>query len=151
MIDEPTGEFDMQLKEIMTKEVELLDSEATVKEAAQAMKRRNIGALPLRKDDRLVGMLTDRDIVVRALADGLDISKVKVSQIMTSPIAYCFEDQSIEDAGKIMEEKQIRRLPVLNRQKRLVGFVSLADVAVQGRDDLLSGKVLEAVSLASVH
>ena len=141
----------MTLKEIMTKEVELLDSEATVKDAAQAMKRRNIGAIPLRKGDRLVGMITDRDIVVRALADGLDVGEVKVSQIMTSPIAYCFEDQSIEEAGRIMEEKQIRRLPVLNRQKRLVGFVSLGDVAIQGHDEMLSGRVLEAVSEAAVH
>ena len=141
----------MQLKEIMTKDVELLDSEATVKDAARAMKRRNIGAIPLRKGDRLVGMVTDRDIVVRALADGLDVGKIKVSQIMTSPIAYCFEDQSIEEAAQIMEEKQIRRLPVLSRQKRLVGFVSLGDVAVQGHDEMLSGKVLEAVSEARVH
>jgi len=140
----------MLLKDIMTPGVELLDAGATVKEAAEIMKRHNIGAIPLRNGDRLVGMLTDRDIVVRGLADGLDISKLRVSQIMTSPIAYCFEDQTIEEAGHIMEEKQIRRLPVLNRQKRLVGFVSLGDVALQNQG-LLSGKILEAVSKATIH
>ena len=83
----------MLLKEIMTEDVELLDHDATLNEAARIMKDRNIGSIPVRKNDKLAGMITDRDIVVRALAMGADPTKEKVSNIMTSPITYCFEDR----------------------------------------------------------
>lgn len=141
----------MQLSKIMTKKVELLDSEATVREAAQLMRKKGIGAIPVFKDDRLIGMITDRDIVVKALANDLDITMTKVSQIMHSPIAYAFDDMEIDEAALIMEKQKIRRLPVLNRKKRLVGFVSLGDIAVKGDDEELSGEVLEAVCEAASH
>lgn len=141
----------MQLKEIMSKDVELLDADATLNEAARKMKDRNIGSIPVRKGDRLAGLITDRDIVVRGLAMGADPMTEKVSNIMTSPIVYCFEDQTIEEAAQVMEEKGIRRLPVLSREKRLTGFVSLHDVACDGKDEKLTGRILQSVSQAAVH
>lgn len=141
----------MRLKKIMTRDVEVLDSDADVLAAARIMKDKKVGSIPLRDGDRLVGMITDRDIVIKVLAEGLDPENVRVSNIMTSPIVYCFEDQSLEDAAEVMEEHQIRRLPILNDEKRLVGFVSLSDIAVYGKDKKLSGKLLEAVCENWVH
>jgi len=136
----------MQLKEIMTHGVNAVPPDATLKEAAEKMKNLDIGPLPVCDGEQLVGMLTDRDITVRAVAEGRDPTKAKVRDVMTSDIVYCFEDQSVEEAAKLMEEKQIRRLPVLNRNKWLVGIVSLGDLAVSSGDQKLAGEVLEQVS-----
>jgi CBS domain-containing protein len=105
-----------------------------------------VGPLPVCDGDRLGGMLTDRDITVRATAAGLDPKTTRVRDVMTDEVLYCFEDQNTDEAARIMAEQQIRRLVILNRDKRLVGIVSLGDVAVQTGDDRLSGEVLERVS-----
>jgi len=102
--------------------------------------------MPVCGQDRLVGILTDRDITVRAIAEGCDPKTTKVREAMTEEIFYCFEDQDVHEAAKMMEEKQIRRLLVLNRDKRLVGIVSLGDLAVQTGDRTKAGTVLEGVS-----
>jgi CBS domain-containing protein len=95
------------------------------------MKALDIGPLPVCCEDRLVGMITDRDITVRATAEGYDPRTEQVHDAMTAGIFYCLEDQSVEEAALLMKEKQIRRLPVLNHEKRLVGIVSLGDLAVE--------------------
>jgi CBS domain-containing protein len=91
-------------------------------------------------------MVTDRDITIRATADGRDPRQTPVREVMTSELFYCFEDQPVEEAASLMEEHQIRRLPILNRQKDLVGIVSLGDLAVDTSDEELVGQVLEEVS-----
>jgi CBS domain-containing protein len=117
----------MKTKDILTKNPEVIHPNATICEAARKMKQYDIGMLPVCDGDRLVGSLTDRDITVRAIADGADPLRTKVREVMTSKIHYCFEESDLDDVGRIMEEEQIRRLPVLNSEKRLVGIISLGD------------------------
>jgi CBS domain-containing protein len=136
----------MKLKEIMTEEVEVVKPDATLYEAANKMRNLDVGALPVCDGDRLVGMLTDRDMTVRAVADGLDPKKALVRDSMTPEMAWCFEDQTATEAEHLMAEKQIRRLPVLNRDKRLVGIISLGDLATKTTGMRAVGKTLEAVS-----
>jgi len=138
----------MFLRDVMTKKVELLNYNETLSEASEKMRNLNVGAMPVKKNERLVGMLTDRDIVVRALALGLEPRLETVENIMTTPIIYCYEDQTMEDAATIMEEKKIRRLPVFDREKRLTGFVSLGDMAKGTSNEKLMGEILECVSSA---
>jgi CBS domain-containing protein len=136
----------MRVNEVMTRGVECIDPDASLQEAAAKMKALDIGPLPVCDNDRLAGMVTDRDITVRATAEGEDPTEIRVRDIMTPEVFYCFEDDLVEDAARQMEEKQIRRLLVLNRDKRLVGIVSLGDLAVETGDDQMVGNTLEAVS-----
>lgn len=119
----------MLIKECMTEHVVLGTPDMTLCEAAKKMRDGDFGILPIQQNDRLVGMLTDRDIVVRALAVGLDPEVTNVKEVMTPNVLYCFEDQSIEEVAENLGRNQIQRLPVLNRQKRLVGILSLGDLA----------------------
>src|SRR5262249_38468201 len=125
---------------------ECVNPTTSLQQAARKMKNLDVGPLPVCENDRLVGMVTDRDITVRAVAEGCDINKTMVRDIMTPDIVYCFDDQDVEEADRLMEDNQIRRLVVLNRDKRLVGIVSLGDLAVETGDERLSGKTLEKVS-----
>jgi CBS domain-containing protein len=137
----------MQVKDIMTSGVECIAPTATLREAAQRMRELDIGPLPVcGEDDRLAGMITDRDIAIRAVADGLDPGMAKVGDVMSPNIIYCYEDQDISDAAHMMEQNQIRRLVVLNRGMQLVGIVSLGDLAVDCGDEQLAGHTLEAIS-----
>lgn len=137
----------MFVEEIMTRDVECISPDTSVQEAAKKMRDLDIGPLPICGDnDRLVGILTDRDITIRAVAEGKDLKRTQVRDIMSPHIVYCFEDQDVTEAARLMEERQIRRLVVLNRQKRLVGIVSLGDLAVVTHDLRLAGEALEAVS-----
>ena len=136
----------MQVKDVMTKGAECTFATVPLDKAAEQMRNLNVGSLPVCDSDRLVGMITDRDITVRATSLSLDPATTKVVDVMTPVIHYCYEDQAIEEAAALMKEKQIRRLPVLNRNRQLVGIVSLGDLAVQGRDDELSGETLEKIS-----
>jgi len=120
----------MQVEEIMTRLVEVIDPNTTIRDAARRMRADNIGALPVSENDRLIGMVTDRDIVVRAVADERSISDTTVRQVMSEGTCYCFDDEDVEQAAQVMSKYQVRRLPVLNRDKRLVGFVALADLAL---------------------
>jgi CBS domain-containing protein len=134
------------LKDVMTPGVEVIHPNATVAEAAEKMKMLNVGVIPVCDGGRLVGMLTDRDIVVRIIADQRDPKRTTVTEAMTPGVTYCFEDEDVQKAARVMVEQQIRRLLILNRDKRLVGIVSLGDLAVQTEDTQLSGEVLEYVS-----
>jgi CBS domain-containing protein len=137
----------MQVKEVMTRGVECVRPADSIARAAERMRELNVGALPVCGDnDRLMGMITDRDITVRATAGACDPCGTCVSDVMTPNIVYCFEDQNVEKAARLMEENQIRRLVVLNRDKHLVGIASLGDLAVKTGDEGLSGEALEQVS-----
>ena len=136
----------MQLQDVMTPAVEVIAPEASISEAAEKMSHRDIGPLPVCDGERLVGMLTDRDITVRAVAAGRDPRMTPVRDIMTPDVIYGFEDQAVEDAARLMEQYQIRRLPVLNRSKQLVGMVALGDLAVHTRTRPMAADVLEQVS-----
>lgn len=136
----------MELREIMTRDVEVVNAGASLKEAASKMKVLDVGLIPVCDGDRLQGILTDRDITIRATADGRDPKKTKVTDVMSTDLAYCLEEQEIEEAVSLMEARQIRRIPILNQDKRLVGIVSLADIAVHVRNRELSGETLEEIS-----
>lgn len=136
-----------KLNEIMTREVIIIHSHDTLQTAAKKMRDYDIGFLPVYDGDKLVGVLSDRDIVIRALADGID-PKTKLSMaLVTSPVIYCFDDQSIDDATDLMHDNQIRRLVILDRgKKQLVGVISLGDLALRVGDKM-SGEVLQGVSV----
>lgn len=127
----------MQIREVMTPGAEVVHCDAAAREAAKKMKELDIGSLPVCDGDRLEGMITDRDIATRLVAEGLDASTTKVSDIMTPGVTYCFDDQTVEEASTVMEAHRIRRLPILNREQQLIGILSLGDLAVrtQGTED----------------
>lgn len=134
------------LKEIMTPTVVCLGPDSSLREVAAKMKDLDAGSIPICDKDRLVGMVTDRDIVIKTLGSDRDPEAVKAGDVMSSPIVYCFEDQSVEDVARIMEARQVRRLVVLNREKRLVGIVSLGDISLKGGSNEVSEEILEQVS-----
>ena len=136
----------MKVNEIITHDPQVIRPETALIEAAQKMKSLDIGMLPVCDGDRLVGVITDRDITVRGVAQGRDTKTARVQEIMTPKVIYCFDDEDVKDVAKKMEKKQVRRLPVLNREKRLVGIVSLGDLAVRTGKEKLAGEVLERVS-----
>jgi CBS domain-containing protein len=118
----------MKVSDVMTSEVLLVNSYHTICDAAQIMAKADTGALPVAEDDRLVGVITDRDIAVRAIAQRKGPDTL-VSEVMSTEVLYCYEDEDAEHVAKNMGENQVRRLPVLNRQKRLVGIVSIGDLS----------------------
>jgi CBS domain-containing protein len=119
----------MQIKDVMTEKVDLVNPTTTLADAARKMREDDVGALPVGEGDDLVGMITDRDITVRAIAEGKDPAATTVRDAMSEDVLYCFEDQSTEEVAANMGAQQIRRLPVVNRDKRLVGIVSLGDLS----------------------
>jgi CBS domain-containing protein len=136
----------MKLSEIMTRDVVIMQPDDSLQSAAKKMRERNIGFLPVCDGEDLIGVISDRDITIRALADGMDVNIMLGRDLMTAPAIYCFDDQDVAEAAKIMEENQIRRLVVLSRDdKRLVGVVSLGDLARHEPADR-SGHVLQKVS-----
>ena len=136
----------MDLRDIMSRNVEVVNASASLEDAAIKMKNLDVGLIPVCDGDRLQGVLTDRDITIRATANGRDPKITKVTDVMTTDIAYCLEDQEVEEAVSLMEARQIRRLPILNQNKSLVGIVSLADIVVHVGDRDLSGETLEEIS-----
>lgn len=119
----------MQIREIMSHNVELIDPNSTLRDAALKLRAEDIGAMPVGENDRLIGMITDRDIVTRCTAEDHKPSQCRVRDVMSKKICYCFEDDDLEAAAHIMAEHQVRRLPVLNRNRRLTGMISLADLS----------------------
>lgn len=120
----------MKISDIMTRDVQVVAPEDTLQTAAQMMAVYDFGMVPVGKNDRLIGMLTDRDITTRAVARGLNPTDCKVSEVMSPEVNYVYEYETVEDAARNMSDLQVRRLPVLDRTKRLVGIVSLGDLAV---------------------
>ena len=137
----------MQVREIMSHEAKIIDPNTTIRDVAQRMRADDIGALPVGENDRLIGMVTDRDIIVRAVAEERAPGSTTVREVMSDDVFYCFEDEDVDRAAKTMAEQQVRRLPVLNRDKRLVGVVALADL---GRESTDAGKTaLKGISEAT--
>jgi CBS domain-containing protein len=136
----------MNIQDIMTRDVEVVAPNASLQTAAQRMKDLDVGSLPVCDGERLLGMITDRDITIRATAMGKNPGDTAVSDTMSSGVTYCFEDQPISEAAQMMEEQQIRRLPILNRQKKLVGIVSLGDLAVDGGNKSVAGEAITEIS-----
>jgi len=137
----------MQVKDVMTKGAKCIGPDDNLQKAARMMKDLDVGPLPVCGDnDKLIGMVTDRDIVVRAIAEGRDPATTRVRDVMSPGICTCFEEDDIGAAANLMRDKQIRRLVVLNRDKRLAGIVSLGDLATETHDERLAGRTLEHVS-----
>jgi CBS domain-containing protein len=134
----------MKVREAMTGNVRLTSPDRSIREAAQMMIDQDIGALPVGEDDRLVGMITDRDIAVRAVAKGLG-PDTKIRDVMSEDVLYCFEDEDLDDAAQNMGDIKVRRLPVLNRDKRLVGIISISDLS-RREDAEQIGKAIADIS-----
>jgi CBS domain-containing protein len=139
----------MQLQTIMTRDVQAIPPNMSLRDAARTMKALNVGALPVCQNDKLIGLITDRDITVRAVAATQDAPSCPVSDVMTPNLICCYEDDDVEKAAQRMEDAQIRRLPVIDHNHRLVGIVSLGDLATRSHDGKLSSEVLEQVSRPS--
>ena len=133
----------MLVKDIMTPKMESILPTATLREAAQKMRDLNLGSLPVAKDGKLVGMITDRDICCRGVADGLNAARAEVREIMSRDISFCFNDDTVSQAVRQMEERHIRRLAVLNHDKTFAGFLTVDDLAHYSRQ--LAGEVLDTV------
>ncbi len=134
----------MLVKEVMTPKAEWVDPESTLLEAAKRMRDKDIGSLLVGEHDKIIGMVTDRDIACRGVARNLDPANAPVWKVMSERIFWCFDDQGIENAAHLMEKKKVRRLAVMNREKRMVGFLSVDDLA--HRAHALSGEVLDQVT-----
>ncbi|HVS78643.1 MAG TPA: CBS domain-containing protein [Steroidobacteraceae bacterium] len=119
----------MKVSEVMSRQVEIASPDDSIQRAAQMMARIDAGILPVGAGDRLVGMITDRDIAIRGAGEGRDPADTPVNEIMTPEVKYCFEDDDVDRVAQNMAELQVRRLPVLNRDKRLTGIISLGDIA----------------------
>src|SRR5260370_4476461 len=135
----------MLVREAMTQHAEWIRANITLKDAAQRMRDQDIGCLPVGENDRLVGMLTDRDLACRAVAQGLDAATTEVADVMTKGITWCFDDETVADVVERMEQKQIHHMPVLNREKRMIGILSLSDLALRG-PEALSTQVFKLAS-----
>jgi CBS domain-containing protein len=135
----------MKIREAMTRDVRMVRPDQTIREAAHLMAELDIGALPVEDGDRLVGMITDRDIAVRAVAEGRGADTM-VREVMTNEVKYCFDDQDIEEVTRNMGEQRLRRLPVVDRNKRLVGILSLGDLALDEDVQDEAGEALGGIS-----
>jgi len=136
----------MKIRDIMTPNVEYVWPDDTLQEAALKMKDLDVGPLPVCDRDRIAGILTDRDITVRAIALGRDPRSTRVRDVMTPDVIACHEDEDVEVAARLMQERQVRRLLVLDRDERLVGIVSLGNLAAETGDPQRIGEILQDVS-----
>ena len=135
----------MRIQDVMTAEVSFVHPDTPILEIARKMRDGDIGATPVVEDERLIGMVTDRDVVVRVIADGGDVRTKTARDAMSPGILYCFVDESVEAVLENMGDQQIRRLPVVDREKRLVGVVSLGDLALSGKRKA-AGEALQEIS-----
>lgn len=135
----------MQVQQIMQTAIRFAEPNMTIRDAARSMRADNIGALPVSENGRLVGMVTDRDIVVRAVAEERSPGDTSVREVMSQGVCYCFEDDDIDQAAEVMAEHQVRRLPVINRDKQLVGFIALADLG-RTREENAAQDALRGIS-----
>lgn len=135
-----------KLKDIMTTDFHVIPANATILEASKMMATFDVGMLPVTEDGRLIGAITDRDIVIRSIAEGHGPSETPLSMAMTPEVIHLNEDEDVTEAATVMEERQIRRLIVADSENRPVGIASLGDLAMQSRDTQLAGEVLTEVS-----
>jgi CBS domain-containing protein len=137
----------MKVRDVMTETVERVPPNSSLCDVATKMKEIDVGAIPVFEGDRLVGMVTDRDIVVRAVAAGKNPAQTPAKDVMSAGVIYCFDDQDVGVAANLMKKEKVRRLIALNRDKRLVGIVSLGDLAAHA-DGTIAGRTLESVASA---
>ena len=137
-----------KLKDLMSRDVKIISPDMTIKDAASKMRDGDFGMMPVGEDDRLIGTISDRDIAIRAVAEGKD-SGTKVRDVMSEGVAWAYEDDSVEEAAKIMSERQVRRLPIVDRDKRLVGIVALGDFAVESSEIRPAAQALSEISKPS--
>jgi CBS domain-containing protein len=148
---EPEQEvFIMQIKEVMSRNVVLASPRESLSEVAQMMAEKDIGFMPVGDGDKIVGMITDRDMVIRGIAAGKG-PDTPVSEVMTRDVKYCFDDEDIDHVILNMGENQVRRLPVMNRQKRLIGIVTLADAALEHDPVVVGEAFLRVVEPGGDH
>ena len=138
--------FGKKVADIMTCDVEIVGADTNLQTAAETMRRLDIGVLPVGSGRNVQGIITDRDIVVRGVAEALDPRATRVGDLMTRDVVHCYDDQEVHEAAQLMKDKQIRRLLVFSRDEMLCGVLSLGDLAVDFGDDKVSGKVLEKIS-----
>lgn len=134
-----------RLKDVMSRDVKLVTPDTTIREAAQQMRDGDFGMLPVAENDRMIGAVSDRDIAIRAIADDKGPATT-VREVMSEGICWAYEDDSVEQAAKIMSDRQVRRLPVVNRDKRLVGIVALGDFAVEATEIKPAAEALSGIS-----
>jgi CBS domain-containing protein len=139
----------MKVHEIMPHNVECIDPETPIAKAADKMRDLDIGFLPICENDRLIGTVTDRDITIRSVAQGRDPRLAPVREIMTQQVFYCYEDDDVEKTGQYMQKKEVRRMLILNRQKRLVGVVSIGDLAKTSGEKEIAGETLGHIAEAA--
>lgn len=137
-----------QLRDLMSRNVNVINPDTTIEEAAKKMRDGGFGMMPVGEDDRMIGTISDRDIAIRAVAEGKD-PLTKVREVMSEGVTWVYEDDSVEDAAMIMSERQVRRLPVVNRDKRLVGIVALGDFAVESSEIRPAAEALSGISRPS--
>lgn len=135
----------MLVRDVMSKNIDYLGPKSTLRDVAHEMSNHDFGFVPLRANKKIVGVVTDRDLCIRAFARGLD-ANTKVEQVMTKKVLYCHDKDDIKKAAKIMENNQIRRLLVLDNKEELIGVVSLGDIACLSNDHHLNAEILEAIS-----
>jgi CBS domain-containing protein len=140
----------MQVKDIMTKNIHFIKSDTSLMEAAREMRDKDIGSIPIEENDKLVGMLTDRDAVIMAVAEGKDPKNTSVKEVMSNKVLYCYEDDSCEDCAENMARNKVRRLPVMNKEKRLVGIVTLGDLAVR-HEKPIAHEAHKAICMPKAH
>jgi len=136
----------MLVRDIMTQHVQVVDPDEALDHAARIMRELDIGSIPVCDRGRLVGLLTDRDIAVRAVAAGRDPKRTAVAEVMTRPVFCCAPEHAVESVALVMRARQIRRIPVIDQDEHVVGMVGLADIALEARNDRLLGAVVESVS-----
>lgn len=132
----------MLVKEVMKENAEVINCERSIEEAAKMMAKGNFGGIPVERNDKMIGMITDRDIVLRVVAEGKNPRSTRVLDCMSEGISYCFEDEDVEEVARKMSSVQVRRLPVVNRNKKLVGIVSLVDIARKGKNEKLTHETM---------
>jgi len=139
----------MNVKQIMTRNVECVEPTIPIAKAAEKMRDLDIGFLAICENDRLVGTITDRDITIRSVVQELDARTADVRQVMTQSVYYCYEDDDIEEVGKEMRQKHVRRMLILNHDKRLVGIISLGDIAKVLGEKTFAGETLGEIADAA--
>ena len=137
-----------KLKDLMSRDVKVINPDMTIRDAARKMRDGDFGMMPVGEDDRLIGTISDRDIAIRAVAEGKDAG-TQVRDVMSEGVAWAYEDDSVEEAARIMSERQVRRLPVVDRDKRLVGIVALGDFAVESSEIRPAAHALSEISKPS--
>lgn len=133
------------LKDLMSRDVQVISPNGTIRDAALRMLEGNFGLMPVGENDQMIGTISDRDIAIRAVAEGKDPS-TKVRDVMSDGVIWAYEDDSVDDVAKLMGDHQIRRMPIVNADKRLVGIISLGDFAVESTDIDTAGEALSEIS-----